>query len=203
MTQLFRTDEMNDLFYGITLTAKQESLITELVKMNKEVIGSKVFGYVLYDNGTFPVMSNIDRDFFAENYMSILAAMERAGVHDSYTFIIKQVLGAGVVITYEAPKPRHLVINIANIERTTLKLTTTLGLWLTASSGLGLISTKSNSEFTINQLLKVLSILANPSGTYLDVRFGDTQYMLKTYENQWLTTSESQGIIASSVIPSN
>ena len=89
MTQLFRNDEMSALFYGITLTAKQESLIRELVKMNQEVIGSKVFGHVLYDNGTFPIMSNLDRDFFAENYMTILEAMRKAGIYDSYTLLIK------------------------------------------------------------------------------------------------------------------
>ncbi|MFV0448056.1 MAG: hypothetical protein ACK5MF_06295 [Vibrio sp.] len=201
MTQLFRNDEMSELFYGISLTAKQESLINELVKMNQEVIGSKVFGYVLYDNGTFPVMNNIDRDFFAENYMAILDAMATAGVYDSYTFLIRQVLGNGVVIEYKKPNPRHLVINIANIEQTTTKLTTASGLWIATFSGLGIIATQSNSEFTINQLLKVLSILANPSGTYLDVRFGDTKFMLTTADNQWLVTNESKGIVATSEIP--
>ncbi len=201
MTQLFRNDEMSSLFYSISLSAKQESLIKELVKMNKEVLGSKVFGYVLYDNGTFPVMTNIDRDFFAENYMAILEAMKHAGVYDSYTFLIGQVLGDGVSIEYQTPRPRHLVINISNIDKTSLNLTTASGLWLASSAGLGLVSTQSNSEFTINQLLKVLDILANPSGTYLDVRFGDTAYMLRTQNNQWLTTSNSQGIVATSVIP--
>lgn len=201
MTQLFRNDEMSSLFYSIVLSAKQESLIKDMVKMNQEVIGSKVFGYVLYDNGTFPVMTNIDRNFFAENYMAILEAMACAGVYDSYTFLIEQVLGDGVAIEYQTPSPRHLVINIANIDKTSLKLTTTSGLWLVSSAGLGITATQSNSEFTINQLLKVLNILANPSGTYLDVRFGDTTYMLKTKDNQWLTTNNAEGIVATSEIP--
>ena len=110
-------------------------------------------------------------------------------------------MGQGVAIEYKSPRPRHLVINIANIEQTATMLTTASGLWLKTSSGLGIIATQSNSEFTINQLLKVLKILANPSGTYLDVRFGDTTYILKTADNKWLTTSESQGIVATSEIP--
>lgn len=201
MSELFKDDDMNQLFYGITLTAKQESMINELVKMNQEVIGSKVFGYVLYDNGTFPVMDNIDREFFAENYIVILTAMSQAGVYDSYTFLIKQVLGVGVSIEYQVPKPRHLVINIANIEQTKAKIVTGSGLWLSTSNNLGLIATQSNSDFTINQLTKVLEILANPSGTYLDVRFGDTAYMLKTQDNKWLTTNDGMGIIATTEIP--
>lgn len=201
MSELFKNDEMNQLFYGITLTAKQESMINELVKMNQEVIGSKEFGYILYDNGTFPVITNIDREFFAENYMVILTAMSQAGVYDSYTFLIKQVLGPGVEINYKTPTPRHLNINIANLEQTEAKIMTDTGLWLTASTNLGLIATQSNSEFTINQLKKVLEILANPSGTYLDIRFGETVYMLKTQDNKWLTTSEGLGVVATTEIP--
>lgn len=201
MSELFKDDEMDQLFYGITLTAKQESMINELVKMNKEVIGSKVFGYVLYDNGTFPVMTNLNRDFFAENYIVILTAMGQAGVYDSYTFLIKQVLGVGVVIEYKVPKPRHLIINIANLEKTETKITTSSGLWLSTRSNLGLIATQTNSEFTINQLKKVLEILANPSGTYLDIRFGNTAYILKTKDDKWLTTSDGLGIIATTEIP--
>lgn len=173
MSELFKNDEMNGLFFGITLTAKQESMIVELVKMNQEVIGSKVFGYVLYDNGTFPIMTNIDRDFFAENYIVILTAMSQAGVYDSYSFLIKQVLGRGTHIQYSSLKPRHLIITISNIDRYETKLTTATKQWLTTDLNLGLVETRTIPEFTVNQLKKVLKILANPSGTYLDVIFGE------------------------------
>lgn len=173
MSELFKDDDMNQLFFDITLTAKQQSMITELVKMNQEVIGSRVFGYVLYDNGTFPVMTNIDRDFFAENYMVILTAMSQAGVYDSYTFLIKQVLGSNTKIKYSSPRPRHLIINISDIDSVETKLTTSTGLWLATSSNQGLVATQSVSVFTVSQLTKVLEILANPSGTYLEVKFGE------------------------------
>lgn len=173
MTELFTADDMDQLFFDITLTAKQQSMITQLVKMNKEVIGSKVFGYVLYDNGTFPVMTNIDRDFFAENYIVILQAMSQAGVYDSYNFLIKQVLGSNTSIEYSSPKPRHLIINISDIDSVETKLTTITGLWLATNLNQGLVATESVSVFTVSQLKKVLEILANPSGTFLDVKFGE------------------------------
>ena len=173
MSELFKDDDIGQLFYDITFTAKQESMINELVKMNKDVIGSKVFGYVLYDNGTFPVMTNLNRNFFAENYIVILTAMSQAGVYDSYTFLIKQVLGAGAVIEYKTPKPRHLMINISSIESYGIKLTTSENLWLKTSGNLGVAATRTISEFTVSQLKKVLGILATPSGTYLQVSFGE------------------------------
>lgn len=141
--------------------------------MNEEIIGSKSFGYVLYDNGTFPVITNIDREFFAENYLVILEAMAMAGIYDSYIFLIKQVLGSGAVIEFDSPRPRHLVIGVESVQSITSKLLTSSGAWLTTKSNRGILTTRSVSDFTANQLSVVLRLLANPSGTFLEINFGD------------------------------
>ncbi|EOD9553486.1 Ig domain-containing protein [Vibrio parahaemolyticus] len=171
MTQLFRNDEACEFFYNITLTAKQRVIIDELVQMNSEMVGSKPFGYLLYDNNTFPVLTGLNRDFFAENYMAILQAMQTAGTYDSYTLVIEQVVGNGVGIQYSSPRPRHLVINIYNVESYQSRLITPSNLWLVTPSNFGLLVPQPVSEFKLAQLTKILEVLANPSGTYLEITF--------------------------------
>ncbi|EMF8837631.1 Ig-like domain-containing protein [Vibrio parahaemolyticus] len=171
MTQLFRNDEACEFFYNITLTAKQRVIINELVQMNSEMVGSKPFGYLLYDNNTFPVLTGLNRDFFAENYMAILQAMQTAGTYDSYTLVIEQVVGNGVGIQYSSPRPRHLVINIYNVESYQSRLITPSNLWLVTPSNFGLLVPQPVSEFKLAQLTKILEVLANPSGTYLEITF--------------------------------
>ncbi|EIU6843970.1 Ig domain-containing protein [Vibrio parahaemolyticus] len=171
MTQLFRNDEACEFFYNITITAKQRVIIDELVQMNSEMVGSKPFGYLLYDNNTFPVLTGLNRDFFAENYMAILQAMQTAGTYDSYTLVIEQVVGNGVGIQYSSPRPRHLVINIYNVESYQSRLITPSNLWLVTPSNFGLLVPQPVSEFKLAQLTKILEVLANPSGTYLEITF--------------------------------
>ncbi|HHE0472654.1 Ig-like domain-containing protein [Vibrio parahaemolyticus] len=171
MTQLFRNDEACEFFYNITLTAKQRVIIDELVQMNSEMVSSKPFGYLLYDNNTFPVLTGLNRDFFAENYMAILQAMQTAGTYDSYTLVIEQVVGNGVGIQYSSPRPRHLVINIYNVESYQSRLITPSNLWLVTPSNFGLLVPQPVSEFKLAQLTKILEVLANPSGTYLEITF--------------------------------
>ncbi|HGF5077502.1 TPA: Ig-like domain-containing protein [Vibrio parahaemolyticus] len=171
MTQLFRNDEACEFFYNITLTAKQRVIINELVQMNSEMVGSKPFGYLLYDNNTFPVLTGLNRDFFAENYMAILQAMQTAGTYDSYRLVIEQVVGNGVGIQYSSPRPRHLVINIYNVESYQSRLITPSNLWLATPSNFGLLVPQPVSEFKLAQLTKILEVLANPSGTYLEITF--------------------------------
>ncbi|KIP71411.1 hypothetical protein SN11_16875 [Vibrio harveyi] len=171
MTQLFRSDEASEFFYGITLEAKQRVIVDELIKMNSEIVGSKSFGYLLYDNNTFPVLTGLDRDFFAENYMGILKAMQTAGTYDSYILVIEQVVGDGVGIEFSVPKPRALVINIFNVDSYLTRLVTPSNKWLITPSNLGLLVPKPISNFALAQLTKILKILANPTGTYLDITF--------------------------------
>ncbi|WP_180762349.1 Ig-like domain-containing protein, partial [Vibrio parahaemolyticus] len=146
-------------------------IIDELVQMNSEMVSSKPFGYLLYDNNTFPVLTGLNRDFFAENYMAILQAMQTAGTYDSYTLVIEQVVGNGVGIQYSSPRPRHLVINIYNVESYQSRLITPSNLWLVTPSNFGLLVPQPVSEFKLAQLTKILEVLANPSGTYLEITF--------------------------------
>ncbi|CAI2296854.1 Ig-like domain-containing protein [Vibrio parahaemolyticus] len=218
MTQLFRNDEACEFFYNITLTAKQRVIIDELVQMNSEMVGSKPFGYLLYDNNTFPVLTGLNRDFFAENYMAILQAMQTAGTYDSYTLVIEQVVGNGVGIQYSSPRPRHLIINIYNVESYQSRLITPSNLWLVTPSNFGLLVPQPVSEFKLAQLTKILEVLANPSGTYLEITFiepilpntvtisgvpasvfrGDTGTLLATVtysDGNSSTTAEDSGIV--------
>ncbi|MDF5665645.1 Ig-like domain-containing protein [Vibrio parahaemolyticus] len=135
------------------------------------MVGSKPFGYLLYDNNTFPVLTGLNRDFFAENYMAILQAMQTAGTYDSYTLVIEQVVGNGVGIQYSSPRPRHLIINIYNVESYQSRLITPSNLWLVTPSNFGLLVPQPVSEFKLAQLTKILEVLANPSGTYLEITF--------------------------------
>lgn len=172
--QVYRPDkELTETFKQIWIEAKAKNIALDAESMSNEIIGSVAFGYVLYDNGVFDVVQNIDRDFFAENYVAILDSMRRAGIYDTYTYLIKQVLGEQTVIKYSSPRPRHLIINASDLGREYKKLVSTPDTnWITESiNGFGLLTSEPISIFTISQLNTVLKILANPAGTYLEVFF--------------------------------
>ncbi|EHN70916.1 hypothetical protein [Aliivibrio fischeri] len=169
-----KNKEEIEKFKKIWLDGKKTNIIEDLIKMNDEIIGSRFLGYILYDEGVFEVVRNIDREFFATNYLTIFEAMKKAGIYDSYTFLLKQVLGNGIKIEYTSSKPRYLDIQIWNIGTSDTKLITNSNLWITTDKDIGILSTKPNPPFVITQLNLILKTLANPSGTYLttDFHFG-------------------------------
>ncbi len=169
MTQLFRNDEMCELFYEICKVAKQDNFITELIKMSKSVTSSKMFGYALYDSNAFPEMSNLSREFFAENYVAILEAMMRAGVFDSYILLIRQILGDSISIEHEIPNPGHLRFKLSGIESDEQKITTDSELWICTDSGLGILATTPISNFTLNQTIKTIENICQPGGIFVEI----------------------------------
>ncbi|EHJ9981305.1 Ig-like domain-containing protein [Vibrio parahaemolyticus] len=170
MSQLFRDDEVCNYFFKIINTTKGDNYINELVKMSKEASSSQVFGYALYDSGAFPQLSNLSRDFFANNYEAILDAMTSAGVFNSYILLIRQIIGDSTVIFHEVVNPGHLSLRIVKTESEIQKLATSDELQLATSNNLGLLVTVPVSDYTVMQLLKTLQALCQPAGIYVDVR---------------------------------
>lgn len=112
MAQLFKDDADNQLFFAIMSRAKKQNVVHDLILMNKEIIGSKSLGYILYDSNVLDVGFEIDREFFATHYVSIFEAMAANGVRESWITLIKALLGEKTKITFEIPNPGHLRINI-------------------------------------------------------------------------------------------
>ncbi|UKA23395.1 hypothetical protein IHC92_20805 [Photobacterium damselae subsp. damselae] len=166
MTQLFKDDAENKLFYSIMQKAKDRILIQDLILMNKDIIGSKALGYVLYDSNVLDVGFEIDREFFATHYVSIFEAMAANGVRESWITLIKALLGEKTEITFEIPNPGHLRINIKeDIENSTYGLVFETdkpigALAQTAGLNSGIIMRTVGSNYTINQARNVLENLA-------------------------------------------
>jgi hypothetical protein len=158
-------------FKKIWIEAKKLNIVDDLDLMSDEIIGSRFLGYIIYDEGVFDVLKNIDREFFAANYLVIFEAMKRAGIYDSYTFLLNQILGNEIQIEYSSSKPRHLNVGVWGIGTNDTQLSTSNGLWITTDTGLGLLATKANPPFVITQINLILQVLANPSGTYLTTEF--------------------------------
>lgn len=132
MTQLFKNNDDNEKFHQIWKKVKTDLTASELLKMKGEIIGSKALGYALFDIGVFDVGFELDREFFAENYLVILEALSRPITFDSYIIIIKALLGENVSVSFSVPSPGHLIINITE---------TALEFGLTDSDGAGVLAT--------------------------------------------------------------
>ncbi|EPW6724476.1 Ig-like domain-containing protein [Vibrio parahaemolyticus] len=171
MTQLFRDDEACNYFFEIMKTTKRDNYIDDLVKMSKEARESKVFGYALYDSGAFPQLSNLSRDFFAENYTAILSAMTSAGVFDSYILLVRQIMGDSTLIYHEIKNPGHLVIKIAGVESSLSKLATSDEMQIATSEFAGILVSVPISDFAIVQLKKTIEALCQPGGIYVELMF--------------------------------
>lgn len=166
MAQLFKDDAENKLFYSIMQKAKDRILIQDLILMNKDIIGSKALGYVLYDSNVLDVGFEIDREFFATHYVSIFEAMAANGVRESWITLIKALLGEKTEITFEIPNPGHLRINIKeDTENSTYGLAfedhdhVVGALAKTAGSQVGIKMRSVGSNYTINQARNVLENL--------------------------------------------
>ncbi|EPW7384774.1 TPA: hypothetical protein ACMDRQ_003432 [Vibrio cholerae] len=169
--QPYRDDEKNNLFKRVLIEAKKKNLIGDLKSMSDSIIGSEILGYALYDEAVFPVMKNIDRDFFAQNYLVILESMTMAGTYDSYILLVRQVIGVKSRINFEVVAPAHLKINIWSIESDRIGLVTRDKEGILIRDGSLLCARMSTSKFKIRQLEKVMYMLATAAGIYLEIEF--------------------------------
>lgn len=112
MTQLFKLNEENRKFFEIMKNAKAMTTSSDLVQMYNEVVGSRALGEVIFDNGFVDFGFEIGREFFVDNYLSIIEAMTKPITLPSYRILIKALLGEEVEVTFDIPKPGHLIVNV-------------------------------------------------------------------------------------------
>ncbi|PSV50044.1 hypothetical protein [Photobacterium indicum] len=166
MTQLFNDDESNVFFHKIIKEAKSKNIVVDLVAMNNEILGSKALGYVLYDSDAIELGFEIDREFFAEHYMSIFEAMASNGVRESWIKLIKALLGEDTLVEFEIPNAGHLRVNVK--EKITEPPQGLIlenggeygGIAETAGINKGIMMNRVSSNYTINQARNVLENLA-------------------------------------------
>lgn len=116
MTQLFKNNEENRRLFEVVKNAKAQNISLDAVLMYNEILGSKALGEVIFDNGLVDFGFDIDRNFFVNNYLAILEAMTKPIVMETHRILIKSLLGENVDVTFEIPKPGHLIVNV--IEQT-------------------------------------------------------------------------------------
>ncbi len=158
MTQLFKNNEENRRLFEVVKNAKAQNISLGAVLMYNEIVGSKVLGEVIFDNGLVDFGFDIDRDFFVNNYLAILEAMTKPIVMETHRILIKSLLGESVEVTFEIPKPGHLIVNIIEqISEFGLKSPDGIGLMVgaTAPNGKGWVlrsgnglETRSNTGFS-------------------------------------------------------
>lgn len=111
--QLFRDTEYNQRFDA--WTARNKSFqAAHLLRMFDQLPTSKTFGEFIWDNNLSDLAEFFTRDFFADNWTAIVGALQIAGTYEAYLTIIRSALGEGTVISFDAPSPSHLIINIVN-----------------------------------------------------------------------------------------
>lgn len=133
MTQLFKSNEENRRLLEVVKNAKAQNISLDSVSMYKEILGSRSLGEVIFDNGLVDFGFDIDREFFVNNYLAILDAMTKPIVMETHRILIKSLLGENVEVTFEIPKPGHLIVNV--IEQTSdFGLKSPDGYGLTAST---------------------------------------------------------------------
>lgn len=116
MTQLFKNNEENRRLFEVVKNAKAQNISLDAVLMYGEIVGSRALGEVIFDNGLVDFGFDIDRDFFVNNYLAILEVMTKPIVMKTHRILIKSLLGETVEVTFEIPKPGHLIVNV--IEQT-------------------------------------------------------------------------------------
>ena len=99
MIQLFRDTEYNHRFDA--WIAKVKNLQGAMAyRMFDEITTSKTFGYYIWDNNLSDLAPFFSRDYFADNFNAIMAALQVAGTFEAYLTIIRSALGASTVVTF-------------------------------------------------------------------------------------------------------
>ena len=174
MTQLFNSGADHRDMYETFLFAKRGNF-NDLVLMYGGIIGSRALGQALYDSGALNFSFEVDREYFLENYVAILSAMQNAGTFETYITLIKNLIGQNSTITFETPEKGHLKIKVLEGDFIERRLITHTGAWLSANTldqddPVGIIATTKLSEYTLNQATNVIKNLT-PAGIFVEVSF--------------------------------
>lgn len=134
------------------------------------------FGYFIYDNNLSDLTPYFSRDYFANNWTSILAAFEIAGTFEAYLLIIRSALGAETQVSFENPEPSHLIINIINptgaVQFAAYHNHETVDIIpnQTALPNSTLNFLQGVAPLTVNETIKLIDLL-NVSGVWVEVNF--------------------------------
>ena len=173
--QLFRDTEYNQRFDA--WTARVKNLQGAMCwRMFDQFIASKTMGYFIWDNNLSDLAQYFTRDYFAENWPSIIAALEVAGTFEAYLLIIRSALGSGTEVEFQSPNPSHLIINIVNptgavnfAGYTNNALADIIPDQILYPDS-QLILQKSLAPLTINETVKMIELL-NVNGVFVEVNF--------------------------------
>jgi hypothetical protein len=113
MIELLIKNDENKYFSSVYEKAKYAVNGAALLQMNSDIIGSRALGYAIYDAGAVQIGVDINRDYFANNYVNIFNAMQKAGTFESYITLIRSILGVDTGVNFYVPKKGHLIIEIA------------------------------------------------------------------------------------------
>lgn len=171
--ELFRFTPEAQKFAETWHLAKAKSSGFDLQSMNDEMYSSKILGDMLYGANATDFSLRFDKEFFSDNFNNIIDAHESLGMFNTYDYLIKGALGQKTEVTFEVPKPGHLIINVAEIGGKT-KTITHGGDDLLAKSQSGtkedLLLKFTTSEYALNQVIKMIESI-NVAGVFIEIKF--------------------------------
>lgn len=175
MPQLFRDTEYNERFDRWTARVKnlQQAMGWRFFD---EIITSKTMGYFIWDNNLSDLVPFFGREYFANNFTSIIAALGVAGTFEAYIAIITSAIGSGTEVTFESPKPSHLIITInADTTKSTAgayheDALQTLIPDQNQYPDTEMIFSVTQSQLTINETEKLIELL-NVNGVVVEINF--------------------------------
>ncbi len=172
MTQYFRNDDDTKKIHSVFEQAKKTNNVS-LKLMHENIIGSYALGKAILDSGIVDFGFKVDEEYFVQNYVAILEAMQKAGILDTYVILIKRLLGAGVDVQFTMPNPGHLQLNVQEVESRARALVNRDKKYIMAktSSGLKAIVVKQRiTEYSLSQAIKVIQNIT-PAGIFIEVGF--------------------------------
>ena len=110
--ELFRPDlEFDTRMFNVS-EAVNEIQQVNLWLLKDTFINSQYLGGYIWDNNLSDLSGFFTRDYWINNFSTIIAALEVVGTYDAYTAIIRSALGTSTEILYESDVPGHLRIII-------------------------------------------------------------------------------------------
>ena len=175
--QLFRDREFSYRF-DQWIASVVEFQGRHILNLVDDYASSKSMGYFIWDNNLCDIAEYFSREYFSDNFESIIQAFERAGTHEAYILIIRSALGPTTSVRFDHVNPAHLRILIGNPSASGnlgfYKASTgETSAWIDDKAR-NLTAESSTTNLTLNETVNLIKLLT-VNGMFVEVEFVDPE----------------------------
>lgn len=171
--ELFRPElEYDQRMFNVINRVNVEQQIN-LWSLKDTVVYSNYFAGYVWDFELMDLARFFTRDYWVENFTSIIFAVNSACSYESFLSLIGSALGAGTIVSFQTPKAGHLIIYIqSGTDQDAFGAFNGVSTDLVVTEGGDqIVFSNAKSPLTVAETEALVRLLV-PSGVFVEIVFG-------------------------------